>query len=198
MSDQGSRRYPRTFGGLIASMIVLVVVVVPLALLNHWWSDAGRSSGGGVAPVTPPVDYLSVVREVQQSGQSLVYPPKVPAEWTVTSADWDINTDPTRPQWRLGIVAPGQQFVGFYEQNAPAETLVGETIGKDARRGEDATISTAVGEHWSSWSDSGGDIGYATAVGKHTLVVYGTSDADVRSLMGTLTDAKLPHASRQS
>ena len=196
MSEQGSPRYPRTFGGLIGSMIVLVLVVVPIVLLTHVWGDARRTTEG-IAPVTPPVDYRAVVQQVQQSGQTLVYPTKVPAGWNVTSADWDIITDPTSPQWRLGVVTADKQFVGFYEQNAPGQTLAAQTVGQHAKQGADVTIPTAVGRRWTSWTDSSGDLGYSTAVGKHTLVVYGTTQADVRTFMATLTNAPLPH-SRQS
>lgn len=193
MSEQGSPRYPRTFGGLIASMIVLVVIVVPLVLVTHLWSDARRTTDG-VAPITPAVQYREIVKEVQQSGQTLVYPPKLPAGWRATSADWDITTDPTRPQWRLGILTADQQFVGLYEQDAPVESLVTATIDKDAKQGEGATIATDVGDRWSTWTDTGGDVGYAISVGRRTLVVYGTSDSDVRTLMALLTNRVLPGA----
>lgn len=195
MSEQGSTRYPRTFGGLVGSMIVLVIVVVPIVLLTHWWAGAQRNASGGTAPLTPAVDYLSVVGEVQEAGKTLAYPPTLPSGWTPTSADWDVVTDNTRPQWRLGILVPGQQFAGLYEQNASEQSLVQETVGDDARRGGDVTLQTAVGSRWSTWHATDGDVGYATRQGTSTLVVYGTSDADVRTLMGLLTTAPVASAS---
>lgn len=176
---QGSRRYPRTFGGLIASMIVLVLAVVGYWVVQNATHDSVDSS------VTTVADWRSTVAAVQ-SVATVPYPSSLPDGWRVTSADWD-TTDPRRPQWRLGLVTGDNQFVGLYLQQSSLSSLVSQTVDPHAEHGTDATIATALGNTWSTWTDKDGDTGYATTLGKKNLIVYGTSETELRQFMGLLT-----------
>lgn len=176
-------RYPRSFGALIGSMIVLVAAVVVFVGFRDFFRAAPAPDLVGAA-----VDWEPSVREIQTIA-TVVWPRDMAADWTVTSGDWD-RTDPDRPQWRMGIDTP-DGFVGLYQQDAPVEDLVEATIGDDTSSSE-VTIDTDVADDWTRWAAPDGDVAYSTVLDPNgqdeaTLVVYGTDDAEVQVLMGSLT-----------
>lgn len=181
---QGASRYPRTYGGLIGSMIVLVI-----ALLAYWGLQHTHSAGMTDESVS---DWQSNVAQIQ-TVETIAYPGSVPPGWSVTSADWDTD-DTQHPLWKLGMVTPDQQFVGIYEQAVEPADLVAQTTdqGRPHSTGT-VRIPTAVGDSWQAWVGTD-DREYSIAVGSTTLVVYGTNDTYVRQLMGLLTTKKLPQS----
>jgi len=187
---QGAKRYPRTFGGLIGSMIVAVVLVVGYWALQH--VDDHTSS-------VAPVRYLNTVAQVQQAqvdGEAgdldVVYPSSVPKGWTATSADY---TPGKHPQWRVGFLTSSNTFVGIAQADDTVASMV--SIYVDQHAVTEATVHhpTAVGDTWQSFSDSGGDRGYALRLGDYTLLVYGSADtADFDAVMSRLTQQLRPGA----
>lgn len=190
VSEQGGGgRYPRTFHGLIVSMVVLVVVLVAYWALNNAFHSTPDSSAAR------SVDYRSAVHDVQSAGASLkpIYPKSLPVGWRVTSADY-IAQDGlgTKPAWSLGAVTPSDTFVGLRLEATPLASLVSTYIDKNASKDGETTIPTAFGDTWITFSDRGGDTGYATQHGKYVLLVYGSgSKADFTTFMQALTQAQI-------
>lgn len=193
---QGSRRYPRTFQGLIVSMVVLVVAVVAYWALNNSF----HTTPDPVA--TQSVDYRKSVHDIQAAGASLkpIYPSSVPVGWRVTSADYTAPSGlGTKPAWSLGAVTAHHTFVGLRLEATPLSELISTYIDKDASHDGETTIRTALGDTWSTYSDRGGDTGFATQLGDDVLLVYGSaSKADFTSFMQSLTQAPIKGASASS
>lgn len=191
MSEQGTPRYPRTFHGLIVSMVVLVIAVV-----GFWAVNSGFHKSPDAAPTA--VDYRSAVRDVQEAGAPLhvIYPSSLPSGWTATSADYTPQSGlGTQPSWSLGAVTDHHTFVGLRLEASPIASLVSTYVDKNAEKGDAASVTTAFGDTWSTYTDRGGDTGYATSVGDYVLLVYGSADkADFTTFMKSLTDAKLPRS----
>jgi len=199
VSEQGSRRYPRTFGGLIASMIVLVVIVVPLVLLTHWWGDARRDQANDELGLSRGADWQGTVRTVQSAqGETgvhvrVVYPRTLPSGWYA-------NTDPgfepgAHPTWTMNFAKGETGYVGIEQAHGTPRELAKKDVDSNPRAGKPVTIDTEVGDTWTPWTDAGGDHGYSTKVGDSTLIVWGPKDADVRTFLGLLTQKKLGRAS---
>ncbi|WGL53409.1 DUF4245 family protein [Nocardioides sp. BP30] len=192
MSEQGARRYPRTFHGLIVSMVVLVIVVVVYWALNNVTHDTPNEGGSAV-------DYRSAVHDVQAAGAPLkvVYPTSLPQGWKATSADYAPPSGPgTGPTWGLGVVTDHDSFVGLRLEATPLTALVATYIDKNASSDGQKTLHTALGDAWSTFSDAGGDTGYAMQLGDDVLLVYGSADkADFTTFMQSLTQAELPGVS---
>ena len=188
VSEQGARRYPRTFAGLIASMIVLVAAVVGFWALNNAFHK--HPEGGAVA-----VDYRKAVSELQEAKAPLqvVYPRTLPSGWTVTSADYTPQSGlGTAPSWSLGAVTDDDTFVGLRLESAPLASLLSTYVDKDSEKGDPTTIETEFGDSWATYTDRGGDTGYARTVGDHVLLVYGSADkADFTAFMQSLTAKRL-------
>jgi hypothetical protein len=181
----GARRYPRTFGGLIASMIVLVLAVLAYYVLQNVTHDQ---------PETKPVavDYLPVVKEIQGAGYTVAYPSSLPKGWMARDED-HLFTPGDRPVWNLPMLTAAGRFVGVQQEDAPLRDLLDKALPKGATQGEDVTIDSAVTRTWSSWSDGKRDHAYAATVGRDTLLVYGSAPvADLERLVGLLTTARLP------
>ena len=128
MNDQIStttaKRYPRTFGGLIASMIVLVLAVVGYWVLQNATHKSVDSNINAIA------DWKTTVVQLQQGGVPVDYPASIPSGWSVTSANYDTTTVPGHPIWEFGMTN-GTQFVGLYEQKAAAKDLLARAVGHD-------------------------------------------------------------------
>lgn len=188
VSEQGARRYPRTFAGLIASMIVLVVAVVGFWALNNGFHK--HPEGGAVA-----VDYRKTVAELQKADAPLpvIYPTAVPSGWTVTSADYTPQSGlGTSPAWGLGVVTDHDTFVGLRLEASSLSSLITTYVDKDAEKGAATTVDTQFGDSWATYTDRGGDTGYALTVGDDVLLVYGSADkADFTTFMRSLTSKKL-------
>ena len=179
-------RYPRSFGGLVGSMIVLVAAVVGFTVVREMFrGDPSEDLVGGA------VDWQTNVEAVQ-TVTAVAWPRELPDGWTVTSADWD-RTDPDRPLWRMGMItAEGDEFVGLYQQDESTDDLVEATIGEDAERDDEITIESATATEWTRWTGSDGDVAFSAVLGadtaeEATLVVYGTDQADVSELLLSLT-----------
>lgn len=182
MSETGARRYPRTFNGLIASMVVCVVAVV-----GYWVLQNGTHSATTVSPAS--VDYRATVREIQQGGKSVVYPASLPGGWKATDARYQPGDFPT---WAIPMLTGSGKFVGLQVEKAPVQDLVEKYIDDHARQGAATTISSSVASSWTAWSDSGGDHGYSATVDEDTVLVYGSApETDLKRLVGLLTTAQL-------
>ncbi|MFT4084340.1 MAG: DUF4245 family protein [Nocardioides sp.] len=203
--EQGSRRYPRTFGGLIGSMIVLVALVVPIVLVTHWWGDANRDQANREAGVSGPgEDWRSAVLAVQQArseddGSTVltpVYPRSLPSGWYA-------NTVPsyspgTHPSWGMNFTDGSSGYVGLVLAHGSARNVATGTIDANPVKGRTVTIDTEVGSTWTTWSDGGGDHGYSTTVAGDTLLLWGPREADLRTFLGLLTTEPLADAGRSA
>jgi hypothetical protein len=179
--QSGARRYPRTFGGLIGSMIVLVLAVVGYYVIQNVLHD--QPDG---APV--PADYLSTVKLVQGAGVQVAYPPSLPKGW-IASHEPEF-TPGDRPVWSMPMLTDDGEFVGIQQEDAPLSDLLDVALPKGARQGEDVRIDSQVARSWSSWSSSNDDHAFAAKVGDDTLLVYGSAPiADLKTLIGRLTTA---------
>lgn len=176
----GARRYPRTFGGLIGSMIVLVLAVVAYYVVQRAFHDEPE-----VRPEA--VDYLQTVQAAQQGGYTIVYPASLPAGWRATEVHF---TPGDRPVWGLPMLTDDGRYVGIQQEDAPLDDLLDTYLPKGAHQGADAHLDSPVGSTWTTWSDGKRDHAFATQVGEDTVLVYGSAPvADLERLVGLLTTA---------
>jgi len=165
------------------------MVILVIGLLVYWVVQTASHRGGDTDETVS--DWRTSVAQVQ-TVEKIAYPATIPAGWTVTSAAWDTDDDPRHPLWRLGLVTPDQQFAGVYQQQASAADLVARTVDQGRPHSTGTVhLPTALGDTWQAWAGTD-DHEYSTTIGATTLVVYGTSDAEVRQLMGVLTTDMLP------
>lgn len=159
----GARRYPRTFNGLIASLVVLVVAVGGCAVLqnlNH--STVSNAACSAVS------DWRTTLTQAQGAGVMLDYPASLPTGWMVTNATWDNDQVSGQPRWRIGThSADCSQFAGLIEEQAPAKTLTAIAVG-------------------------GGEVSKVlNGAGRMTIVAHATSQAALDRFIASLTRAKV-------
>ncbi|WP_300678816.1 DUF4245 family protein [Nocardioides sp.] len=180
---QGARRYPRTFGGLIASMIVAVIGVVAYWALQNATHDRPE-----IQPEA--VDYLGTVQTVQEAKYAIAYPPTLPAGAIATAVRF---TPGDRPVWGLSVLTKDDKFIGVEQENEDLSTLLTTYVDKHARQGKDVTLTSGLATGptaWTTWSDSGGDHAFATKLGTTTVVVYGSASVeDLQAVAESLTTA---------
>jgi hypothetical protein len=178
----GARRYPRTFGGLIGSMIVLVLAVVGYYVVQNATHDQPEVK-------VEAADYLDTVRSVQQAGVRVAYPASLPEGWIARDPRF---TPGDRPVWGLPMLTDDGRYVGVQQQDAPLSDLLDTYLPEGARQGEDVRLDSPVASTWTSWSDGKRDHAFAAEVGEDTLLVYGSAPvADLEELVRRLTTAPL-------
>ena len=159
----GAKRYPRTFNGLIGSMVVLVAAVGGCAVLQNL--NHSTVSNAACAAVS---DWKSPLTQAQGAGVLLDYPGTLPTGWMVTNATWDNDSTTGQARWRIGThSADCSQFAGLIEEQAPAKTLIASVVG-----GGEVT-KTLLG------------------VNRMTILAHATSQAALDQFVASLTRAKI-------
>ncbi len=178
-------RYDRSFGGLMAAMIVTVVAVVAFVALRGFVFGEPE----GFEP--EEIDYVTSVAEVQTSGDTVVYPASLPPGWIVTNFDIDRGT---RPAYGFALLTEQEKFVGIRQADESVEDLLTELVAEDPvvkDRTYDASASVA--PTWRTYSADGGDLAYVAQVEGETVMVYGSAGAAaLEAVVESLTTEPLP------
>lgn len=171
-------RYQRSTSGLIGALVILLVVIGAFVILRSVFRDELE-----VEPEA--VDYLEVVRQVQQSGGEAFYPATLPEGWRATSATYD----PSTGAFGLGLNTDDERFVGLRQADTDLRSLLATYVDSQVDGGSEVTLESAVGDTWQTWSDDGGDHALTIEVGGEQVMVYGSaSEEDLRAFAQSLTD----------
>jgi hypothetical protein len=175
-------RYQRSPSGLVAALIVTVLAVSAFVVF--------RAINRNDLQVRPErVDYLETVRVLQQDGAEPVYPARLPDGWVPTSVDLKPGL---RLSWGVGIVVDDQNYVGVRQSSDSLGSLLETYVDEQPVEGDPATVESEVASRWRTFSDDGGDRAYAAEVAGQTVLVYGSApDADLRTVIASLTRARL-------
>jgi hypothetical protein len=175
-------RYQRTTGGLIGALVVTVLAIGAFV--------AFRAVNRTDLEVRPdPIDHLAAVAALQDQGMRPVYPSELPSGWVATSVDMP---PADQPDWGLGILTDDDTFVGMQQSKDSVDDLLHEYVDENPREGEPVGLPGSLAPTWRSFSDEGGDRALATEVDGWNILVYGSAtDADLRTLVATLTTEPL-------
>jgi hypothetical protein len=176
-------RYDRSFGGLLAAMIVTVLFVAAYVGFRALTRDQ--------PDVVEKVDYLSCVAYLQEADVTVVYPGELPPHWKATSINFERGNP---PRWRVGMVTDDDEFVGVVQQKMEVADLLHSYVDQSPAQGDDAApVNTLGAAQWQTWSDAGGDHAFSTVLDSgplagQTLLVYGSASvADQEAVLATLT-----------
>jgi hypothetical protein len=176
-------RYDRSFGGLLAAMVVTVLFVAAYVGFRALTRDQ--------PDIQPEVDYAACVALLEDADVSVVHPSSLPDGWRATGVHFE-RAEP--PQWRLALLTDDDEFVGVVQQEEDVDDLLAEYVDEQPRQEEDAAPDNSLGvASWQSWSDTGGDHAFSAepATGPlagQTLLVYGSAPvADLERVVGLLT-----------
>ncbi len=171
-------RYDRSFGGLVAALVVTVVAVGGLL----WFFGLFRPD----LEVDPDqVDYLRTADEAQDAGLEPVYPTSLPEDWIATAYD---VMGGERPTFEIRMLTDDDEYVAIRQEAAPSSELVRELVDEEASPIDVYSVRGSVAEAWEGFEDEGGDTAYAAEVGRQTVLVYGSaSPEELQDLIGRLT-----------
>lgn len=180
--------YQTSLAGLVGAMSLCLLFILGYVGLRAFTREE--------LVVTPEaIDYTAVVRQYQESGETVLYPRSVPKGWTATSIDNPIGS----PAFGLGFTTSEDErkgrFVGYKWSEASDATLARSAMGEDVTEGDDATLDTpSFGSTWRTWThktDTGWSTEYPAADGR-TLLVWGTAPKQTMvDFINTLTTDKL-------
>jgi hypothetical protein len=179
-------RYDRSFGGLLAAMIVTVLFVAAYVGFRAFIREQPD-----IQPES--VNYLSCVVDLQADGTTVAYPVALPAGWIDTSVDFERGQPPS---WRIGMLTDRGAFVGVVQQDRAVDDLLATYVDEAPTKGEDASPENGLGvAAWQTWSDRGGDHAFSAELDSgplagQTLLVYGSAPVeDQEALISLLTVA---------
>lgn len=177
-------RYNRSFEGLVGAMIVIVLVVVGFVVYRGLFSDPQERR-------VESVDYLTDVRQLQESGFEAVYPATLPEGWRATEVR---VVDPGEdPGLALNFFTDDDDFVGVRQVDEDVDDLLAASGVDDADEADPLEGVGDLAPTWAGWSDPDGDHAYSAEVGDRTVVVYGSVPAArLADLVGRLTRAPVP------
>ncbi len=194
MSETGSAgragRYSRSFGGLVGAMVVTVVGVLAVFGLRSLTSDEDVFD-------RDPVDYLSLVADVQVAGVDVVYPATLPGGWGASDVDF---TPAPEPAFSLSVLTEDSDYVGLRVADAPLDEMLESLVDEDYSERDPLVFSGAeadglVATRWEGYGDDEGDTAYAAEVDGQQVLVYGSaSPQEISGYVVRLTDATVEGA----
>lgn len=169
--------YPRTFSGLIASMLIIVLVVLAFVAFRAILRDNPD------APPVRPAEWKPWFEAARQEGRiEVLEPAALPKGWIAKEATYGAGL------LRVALSTDENRYVGLQEADQSLAALVEQYVDKDAAVGKPVTIA---GAEWQSWTDAGGDYAVGRTAGKGAtatsyLVVGSAPPEDVRSFAASL------------
>lgn len=175
-------KYQRSFGGLVAALVLTVVGVGALL----WFLGLFRSD----LEVDPEqIDYLRTVEEAQDSRLRPVYPTSLPDGWIATGFDVQAGKDPV---YEIRLLTDDEEFVGIHEEDASVSELLERYVVEETVGIEPYGSPGSVAKAWTGYSDEEGDTAYASEVHGRVLLVWGSASAEeLQDVIDRLTDAPL-------
>ena len=137
------------------------------------------------APSHASVNYVSIAKQAQQSVDTTLVVPHLPASWTANRAELDAGNADGVTSWQIGLLTPSTQYIGLV-QGIDADATWTATQLDGARQTSTADYG---GVPWRVYdrrdaSDTG-NLAYAlvTTIGRSTVVLGGTAtDAEFATL----------------
>ncbi len=180
--------YQTSLAGLVGAMILCLLFIagyVGFRALNRDDLEVRPDS----------LDYLSLVRALQEADVEVLYPAELPEGWKVTGFD---NKPGERQNLRVSLhttVEGRDKFVGYTWVDADPDNVVAEFLPKSPREGDEVSIENPeIDSVWHVWT-SEIDSGLLTEWRGRTLLVWGSvPQQTMETLIGTLTTARLPQS----
>lgn len=149
-------------------LISLVVLLVPVALLVAFASFVREGRPASVLDPAP------VVAQAQAAGRFPVTAPQGLGEgWRPVSANFRTSADGAT--LRIGYVTPGGDGVQFVSSDVPAQQLLANELGDQARAVGTETIA---GRSWQRYTARPGETALVRTEPDHTLIVVGPATLD--------------------
>ncbi len=173
---RSSRRYQRSFRGLIGAMLAVLLTILVVWGLT-WFQRR---------PTEPPgetVQYTKLLAHAREVAPFHVLAPEPePSGWRATSASYT----PTRQHdtWHLGFLTRQGQYVGLAQSTMSRQDLL--QAKTRARQGDGAV--TVAGHHWRRLTSADGkETALVRTHGDVTVLVTGTAGlASLKTLVRSL------------
>jgi hypothetical protein len=178
------RRARQTSKNLIGSLVASIGIVIFLVLVVARPNDSFRD----------PIDYQAVSAELTQDSSLVLAAPELDESWSSNRAD--LRTESGGDVWTVGLVSTAVGFVQIthYLSHSPEISAVVADGGNDSVETVYGTGSVAHEWNWrnrSELEEPGNDAFVAwSPVGSGLLVVSGTSQAGVSTVLASLQDSQ--------
>ncbi|MBG6212909.1 MAG: DUF4245 domain-containing protein [Cryobacterium sp.] len=167
---ENSRKYRshKTVNNLVLSLLVTVGAVLVLVLL------VPRSDN----PINRDVDYASVAAQLQPVVDHALAIPELPDGWSANDTEWQAGTNGQVPSWYIGLLTPGNQYIGFSQAFNANPTWLAQKL-PDSPVVDSVSIAGVTWDVYRNSAAAGdrGNFDYAlvTAAGASTYVLIGTA-----------------------
>lgn len=190
--DSRKYRMRKTVNNLVFSLLVTVAVVVVIVFA------VPRSD----KPLHPDIDYSQVAQTTQQSQTQILADPELPDTWSANYAEIRTSKAAGVASWNIGLIAPGNDFIGLTQGFDANPTWVGQQLEQSTATG----VTTIDGIEWTVYDNRGssddlGNLEYAltTEAGGSTYIIFGTgTDAEFERVASGMTSDIQANAARAS
>jgi hypothetical protein len=177
-----SRNYRsrKTVNNLVLSLIATLVAVFVVVLM------VPRSD----TPIERPVDYHQVVSQAQIGSTEPLVDPALPAGWRANAAEWRSGAGDAVPSLYIGLLTPGEQFIGLTQGIGANDTwLAGQLHHQAASDTVNIDgVTWDVYRNTAALADRGNfDYALVSTAGRSTYLLVGTAqEPEFRALAGAL------------
>ncbi len=140
-----------------------------------------------------PIDYAAVAADAQGSVDVPLVVPDLPAGWTANRAELETGTGDGIDSWQIGLLTPGEQYIGLVQGVRVDQRWVSEQTG-DAEATDRLTIGDRVWQIYDRRDvEDPGNLAYAmtTTDGDATIVLGGTATDAEFEVLAQAVDAEL-------
>ena len=167
---------------MVGALVITVLAILAFVVLRDL-----NTTQPDIKPT--PVDYRAGIRYLQRSGDTLVYPSRLPKGWIVTHVD---TAPGKRPGLGLSMLTADGQYVGLQQSPQSLPELLTMYVDPSPTSGPRVHLPSGFVTHWATWTDAGGDTALAGRWHHESLLVFGSaSRADLETVAKALTTNKL-------
>ena len=140
-----------------------------------------------------PIDYAAVAADAQSAVDVSLVVPELPKRWSANRAELETAGDDGIDSWQIGLLTPGDQYIGFVQGIRVDDRWVSEQTAS-----AEATDRVTIGDRvWQVYDrrdvDDPGNLAYilTTAEGDSTIVLGGTASDAEFEVLADAVDAQL-------
>jgi hypothetical protein len=172
LSAAAAKRANASVRGMILALLCSVLVFIPVVLIN----PANRAE-----TFDRNIDVAAIA---QQAAGTAGYTPLavgLPEGWTSNYARWNVGSSDGVPNWEVGYLTPGGQFIGLTQTNNANDTWISQRTDQAPVTG----ARTIAGVDFELRDRPDSDTSLVARIDGSTVLLKGTAELEEFDVLGT-------------
>lgn len=172
LSAAAAKRANASVRGMILALVCSVLVFIPVVLIN----PANRAE-----TYARDVDVPTIAQQASGSAGYVPLAVELPEGWTSNYARWNVGSSDGVPNWEVGYLTPGKQFIGLTQTTNANATWISQRADEAPVTG----VRTIAGVDFELRDRPSGDTTLVAQVNGSTILLKGTAGLEEFDVLGT-------------